>query len=85
MSAFKFTNVVKSYPEFQLGPLNFDQEPGTVLAWRKMTRGPGYWTGPISSSARPRTRSSRPAASAGRPPYSDRNRTAAAWGESLAW
>ena len=24
MSAFKFTNVVKSYPEFKLGPLDFE-------------------------------------------------------------
>lgn len=31
--AFKFDNVVKRYPEFQLGPLNLELEPGTVLGY----------------------------------------------------
>jgi ABC-2 type transport system ATP-binding protein len=33
MKAFEFKNVVKTYPEFQLGPLNFDLEPGVVLGY----------------------------------------------------
>lgn len=31
--AFAFRDVVKAYPEFQLGPLNLDLEPGTVLGY----------------------------------------------------
>ncbi len=31
--AFEFDNVVKRYPEFQLGPLNLELEPGTVLGY----------------------------------------------------
>ena len=31
--AFEFHDVVKTYPGFQLGPLNFDLEPGTVLGY----------------------------------------------------
>jgi len=31
--AFKFTDMVKTYPEFQLGPLNIELEPGTVLGY----------------------------------------------------
>jgi len=31
--AFEFKNVVKTYPEFQLGPLNFNLEPGVVLGY----------------------------------------------------
>jgi ABC-2 type transport system ATP-binding protein len=33
MKTFEFKNVVKTYPEFQLGPLNFDLEPGVVLGY----------------------------------------------------
>jgi len=33
MKAFEFKNVVKTYPEFKLGPLNFDLEPGVVLGY----------------------------------------------------
>lgn len=32
-SAFELKNVLKTYPEFQLGPLNFELEPGTVLGY----------------------------------------------------
>lgn len=32
-SAFEFKNVIKTYPEFQLGPLNIELEPGTVLGY----------------------------------------------------
>lgn len=31
--AFEFKEVVKKYPDFTLGPLNFDLEPGTVLGY----------------------------------------------------
>ena len=31
--AFQFKNVVKTYPEFQLGPLNLELEPGVVLGY----------------------------------------------------
>ena len=31
--AFSLTGVVKRYPEFTLGPLDFDLEPGTVLGY----------------------------------------------------
>jgi len=31
--AFKFENVTKNYPEFQLGPLNLILEPGSVLGY----------------------------------------------------
>lgn len=31
--AFKFSNMVKTYPEFQLGPLNLELESGTVLGY----------------------------------------------------
>lgn len=31
--AFEFEDVVKSYPEFQLGPLNLTLKPGTVLGY----------------------------------------------------
>lgn len=31
--AFRFKDVVKTYPEFQLGPLNFELEPGIVLGY----------------------------------------------------
>jgi ABC-2 type transport system ATP-binding protein len=31
--AFELENVTKKYPEFQLGPLNFDLEPGRVLGY----------------------------------------------------
>ena len=31
--AFNFLDVVKTYPEFQLGPLNLELEPGTVLGY----------------------------------------------------
>ncbi|UCC38551.1 MAG: ABC transporter ATP-binding protein [Candidatus Aminicenantes bacterium] len=31
--AFKYTNVVKTFPDFKLGPLNFELEPGTVLGF----------------------------------------------------
>lgn len=33
MKAFELQNVVKTFPEFQLGPLNLDLEPGTVLGY----------------------------------------------------
>lgn len=31
--AFEFKDVVKNYPDFKLGPLNFALEPGTVLGY----------------------------------------------------
>jgi len=31
--AFKYTSVVKTFPKFKLGPLNFELEPGTVLGF----------------------------------------------------
>jgi len=31
--AFEIDNLVKNYPEFQLGPLNFDLDAGTVLGY----------------------------------------------------
>ncbi len=31
--AFRFINTVKEFPEFKLGPLNFDLDPGTVLGY----------------------------------------------------
>lgn len=31
--AFKYTKVVKTFPDFKLGPLNFELEPGTVLGF----------------------------------------------------
>lgn len=31
--AFQYKNVIKTFPEFQLGPLNFDLEPGTALGF----------------------------------------------------
>jgi ABC-2 type transport system ATP-binding protein len=31
--AFAFKNVVKTFPEFQLGPLSLELEPGTVLGY----------------------------------------------------
>ena len=31
--AFRFTNVTKTYPDFRLGPLNLELEPGTVLGY----------------------------------------------------
>lgn len=31
--AFKYTDVIKTFPEFKLGPLNFELEPGTVLGF----------------------------------------------------
>ncbi|MCG8608485.1 ABC transporter ATP-binding protein [bacterium] len=31
--AFRFNHVVKTYPEFQLGPLDLELEPGTVLGY----------------------------------------------------
>ena len=31
--AFEINKVIKTYPEFQLGPLNFELEPGTVLGY----------------------------------------------------
>lgn len=31
--AFRFLNTVKEFPEFKLGPLNFELEPGTVLGY----------------------------------------------------
>lgn len=31
--AFEFNNVIKTYPGFQLGPLNLDLEPGVVLGY----------------------------------------------------
>lgn len=33
VKAFEFREVVKTYPDFQLGPLNLDLEPGTVLGY----------------------------------------------------
>lgn len=33
MDAFKLCDVVKTYPEFQLGPLNLQLEPGIVLGY----------------------------------------------------
>ena len=33
MNAFKINDVVKTYPEFQLGPLNLQLEPGIVLGY----------------------------------------------------
>jgi ABC-2 type transport system ATP-binding protein len=33
MKAFEIQNLVKTFPEFQLGPLNLDLEPGTVLGY----------------------------------------------------
>ncbi len=32
-SAFKMTDVIKKYPDFQLGPLSLELEPGTVLGY----------------------------------------------------
>ena len=32
-NAFQFKDVVKTYPEFQLGPLNLELEPGIVLGY----------------------------------------------------
>jgi ABC-2 type transport system ATP-binding protein len=31
--AFQYQNVIKTFPEFKLGPLNLDLEPGTVLGF----------------------------------------------------
>ncbi len=31
--AFRCAGTVKKYPEFQLGPLNMELEPGTVLGY----------------------------------------------------
>ena len=31
--AFKFTDTIRTFPDFQLGPLNFELEPGTVLGY----------------------------------------------------
>ncbi len=31
--AFEFKDMLMTYPKFQLGPLNFDLEPGTVLGY----------------------------------------------------
>ncbi len=31
--AFKFIDTVRTFPDFRLGPLNFDLEPGTVLGY----------------------------------------------------
>jgi len=31
--AFEFKNLIKTYPDFQLGPLNLDLAPGTVLGF----------------------------------------------------
>ena len=31
--AFQYKNVIKTFPEFKLGPLNFDLEPGSVLGF----------------------------------------------------
>ncbi|MGD9346654.1 MAG: ABC transporter ATP-binding protein [Candidatus Aminicenantes bacterium] len=31
--AFQYKNVIKTFPEFRLGPLNLDLEPGTVLGF----------------------------------------------------
>lgn len=31
--AFQFSDVIKTYPEFQLGPLNLELEPGVVLGY----------------------------------------------------
>jgi ABC-2 type transport system ATP-binding protein len=33
MKAFEIKNLVKNYPDFQLGPLSLDLEPGTVLGY----------------------------------------------------
>ena len=33
MDAFKLNDVIKTYPEFQLGPLNLQLEPGIVLGY----------------------------------------------------
>jgi ABC-2 type transport system ATP-binding protein len=33
IKAFEYKNVVKTFPEFKLGPLNIDLEPGTVLGF----------------------------------------------------
>lgn len=33
MDAFRLSNVVKTYPEFRLGPLNLELEPGIVLGY----------------------------------------------------
>ena len=33
MTAFKFTDTVKKYPDFTLGPLNFELDTGTVLGY----------------------------------------------------
>ena len=32
-NAFQLTNLIKNYPEFQLGPLNLELAPGTVLGY----------------------------------------------------
>ena len=32
-NAFKLTNLTKTFSEFQLGPLNLELEPGTVLGY----------------------------------------------------
>jgi len=32
-NAFEITNLIKKYPDFQLGPLNLTLEPGTVLGY----------------------------------------------------
>jgi ABC-2 type transport system ATP-binding protein len=32
-SAFQFNDVIKTYPDFQLGPLNLELEPGVVLGY----------------------------------------------------
>ncbi|MFC1564546.1 ABC transporter ATP-binding protein [candidate division KSB1 bacterium] len=32
-NAFEFKEMIKSYPKFQLGPLNFSLEPGTVMGY----------------------------------------------------
>jgi len=31
--AFQYKNVIKTFPDFKLGPLNLDLEPGTVLGF----------------------------------------------------
>ncbi|KAA3617090.1 MAG: ABC transporter ATP-binding protein [Calditrichaeota bacterium] len=33
MKAFEISNLQKNYPDFELGPLNLDLEPGTVLGY----------------------------------------------------
>jgi len=33
IKAFECKNVIKMFPEFKLGPLNLDLEPGTVLGF----------------------------------------------------